>query len=141
VGNDAGVPVTGIPNSATEDSVPLANAAGTLLPYNPNGMDIEDIHTLPGGDTSWWRNTARRSVIVDAEWQGDAPYTPQGKTLPGASYPVSDTLPAILSQRRANRGFEAVAVSPDGTTAYTVMQSPLGRPQRERRRGIRGWCA
>jgi alkaline phosphatase len=31
-----------------------------------------------------------------------------------------------LSQRRANRGFEGIAVSPDERTAYTVMQSPLG---------------
>jgi alkaline phosphatase len=126
VANDAGDPVTGIPNSATEDSVPLANAAGTLLPYNPNGMDVEDIHTLPGGGYIVVEEYSPSVVIIDANGKVTRRYTPQGKTLPGASYPVSDTLPAVLSQRRVNRGFEGVTVSPDGTTAYTVMQSPLG---------------
>ena len=126
VANDAGDPVTGIPNSATEDSVPLANAAGAPLAYNSNGMDVEDIHTLPGGGYIVVEEYSPSVVIVDADGKVTRRYTPHGKTLPGASYPVRDTLPAILSQRRANRGFEGVSVSPDGTTAYTVMQSPLG---------------
>jgi alkaline phosphatase len=126
VANDAGEPVTGIPNSATDDSIPLANATGTLLPFNPNGMDVEDLHTLPGGGYIVVEEYSPSVVIVDANGKVTRRYTPQGKTLPGASYPVSDTLPAILSQRRANRGFEGVAVTPDGLTAYTVMQSPLG---------------
>ena len=53
-------------------------------------------------------------------------YTPQGKALAGSAYTVSDTLPAILAQRRANRGFESIAVADDGRTAYTLTQSPLG---------------
>ena len=126
VANDAGDPVTGIPNSALEDSIPLANADGTLLPFNPNGMDIEDIHTLPGGGYIVVEEYSPSVVIVNANGKVTRRYTPQGKTLPGASYPVSDSLPAIMSQRRANRGFEGIAVSPDGRTAYTVMQSPLG---------------
>jgi hypothetical protein len=32
----------------------------------------------------------------------------------------------VLSNRRANRGFESIAVSADGRTGYTVTQSPLG---------------
>ncbi|HZJ17094.1 MAG TPA: esterase-like activity of phytase family protein [Chthoniobacteraceae bacterium] len=124
--NDAGDPVTGIPNSATEDSVPLADASGTPLPYNPNGMDVEDIHTLPGGGYIVVEEYSPSVVIVNANGKVVTRYTPHGKTLAGASYQVSDTFPAILSQRRANRGFEGVAVSPDGTTAWTATQSPLG---------------
>ena len=64
-------------------------------------------------------------------------YTPAGKKLVDAAYAVSDRLPAVLSQRRKNRGFESVAVSRDGKTAYTMTQSPLGstKPNSATRRG------
>jgi hypothetical protein len=32
----------------------------------------------------------------------------------------------VFKQRRANRGFEALAISDDGLTAYTMTQSPMG---------------
>src|SRR5205807_9616500 len=41
-------------------------------------------------------------------------------------YTVSDILPPAFKQRRGNRGFEGIAVSPDGRTAYTLTQSPMG---------------
>lgn len=126
VANDAGDPVTGIPNSATDDSIPFLNAADAVqFPFNPNGMDIEDIHTL-GQGYILVDEYSPSVVTVDRRGKVTKRYTPAGKTLPGAAYPVSDTLPAILSQRRANRGFECIAVSLDERTAYTVMQSPLG---------------
>jgi hypothetical protein len=37
-------------------------------------------------------------------------------------------LPAIALRRRINRGFEAVAVSPDERWLYVVFQSPLAHP-------------
>jgi hypothetical protein len=37
-----------------------------------------------------------------------------------------DVLPAVFDMRRGNRGLENVAVSPDGKTAVTLMQSPMG---------------
>lgn len=36
-------------------------------------------------------------------------------------------LPEVFYQRRANRGLENVAISPDGKTAVTFMQSPMGK--------------
>jgi hypothetical protein len=53
---------------------------------------------------------------------------PQGLTLPGAAYPVSDSLPAVFADRQSNRGFESLALGPDGTTLYTAVQSPLANP-------------
>src|SRR6185436_20128647 len=41
--DDAGTPATGIPNSSSEDTVPFADAATTTqIPFNPNGLDVED---------------------------------------------------------------------------------------------------
>jgi len=121
----SGAGVTGIPNSATEDSVPLLDPL-IQIPYNPSGMDIEDIHTLPGGGYILVEEYSPSVVIADANGVVARRYTPATKTLPGADYPVRDILPGIFLSRRANRGFESIAVSPDGRTAYTMTQSPLG---------------
>jgi hypothetical protein len=125
--DDVGTPATGISNSATEDSVPFASpTAPTQLPFNPNGLDVEDLHALPGGNWIVVDEYSPSVAILGATGKVLKRYTPQGKILLGTAYPVSDNLPAILAQRRSNRGFECVAVSNDGRTAYTMTQSPLG---------------
>ncbi len=53
-------------------------------------------------------------------------YTPTSKTWPAANYRVSDILPSVLKQRRPNRGFEGIAGSANGRTAYTVTQNSMG---------------
>ena len=125
--DDAGTHATGISNSATDDSVPFDSPpATTQLPFNPNGLDLEDVHTLPGGGFIAVDEYSPSIVIISDAGKVLKRYTPGGKTLAGAAYPVNDKLPALLSNRRANRGFEAIAVSADGKTAYTMTQSPLG---------------
>jgi alkaline phosphatase len=121
----SGQGITGIPNSATEDSTPFLDSA-TPIPYNPSGMDIEDIHTLPDGKFIIVEEYSPSVVIVDEHGVVQRRYIPSSKTLPGADYPIANTLPNVLVNRRANRGFESIAVSPDRRTAYTVTQSPLG---------------
>jgi len=125
--NDLGQGVTGIPNSASADTTPFLTPTDVVpLPFNPGGMDIEDIHTLPGGGFILVEEYAPSVVIAGADGHVLRRYTPAGKTLPGANYTVSDTLPAVFNQRRANRGFEGLAVSDDGLTAYIMTQSPMG---------------
>jgi len=119
------VPVTGIPNSATEDSSPFLDV-NTPLPFNPSGMDIEDVHTLRHGRFILVEEYSPSVVIADQHGVVLKRYTPVSKTLPGADYPIGNTLPDVLKNRRANRGFECIPVSADGRTAYTVTQSPLG---------------
>ena len=125
--DDAGTRATGIPNSATEDAVPYENfTTTTALPFNPNGIDIEDLYMFKDGSFIVVDEYSPSVAIISETGKILKRYTPQGKTLAGATYPVVDNLPGILSQRRANRGFEAVAVTADEKTAYVVMQSPLG---------------
>jgi len=121
----SGSGVTGIPNSATEDSSPFLDPA-TPLPFNPSGMDIEDVHTLPSGRFILVEEYSPSVVIADPNGLVVCRYTPASKTLAGADYPIVNTLPDVLKNRRANRGFEVIPVSADGRTAYTVTQSPLG---------------
>lgn len=125
--NNLGQGVTGIPNSATADSIPFLTLTDTNpIPFNPDGMDIEDIHTLRFGGFILVEEYAPSIVIVGPFGHVLRRYTPGGTTLPGAHYTVNDRLPAVFGQRRANRGFEGLAVSDDGRTAYTMTQSPMG---------------
>ncbi len=125
--NDLGDGVTGIPNGPADDSTPyLTLTSTTPLPFNPDGMDIEDVHILPGGGFILVEEYGPSVVIVSPTGNVLKRYTPSGKTLAGAHYTVSDTLPPVFKQRRANRGFEGLAVSDDGLTAYTMTQSPMG---------------
>jgi hypothetical protein len=125
--DDAGTPATGISNSGTEDSVPFSSPSALVqLPFNPNGIDVEDLYRLPNGQFLVVDEYSPSIALVSEAGKILKRYTPQGKTLSGAAFPVADILPAILAQRRSNRGFESIAVSPDNRTAYTMTQSPLG---------------
>lgn len=48
--------------------------------------------------------------------------------MAGADYPVFETLPASHAYRRQNRGYEGLALSPDGTSLFVGLQSPLQLP-------------
>ena len=127
--NDLNQPVTGLPNGPLDDApgyLTVTAPVGQAFPPNENGLDIEDVHTLPGGGFILVEEYGPSVVIVSSTGHVLKRYTPGGKTWPNANYSVSDILPPVLKQRRANRGLESIAVSPDGRTAYTVMQSPLG---------------
>ncbi|MEU3503070.1 esterase-like activity of phytase family protein, partial [Streptomyces hundungensis] len=66
-------------------------------------------------------------VHVSARGQVLARYVPKGLELAGADYPVIGALPAILAQRKINRGFEGLAQLPNGELVLAV-QSPLSVP-------------
>ena len=125
--NDLSESVTGLPNGPTDDAPGYPDLTSTTpLPFNPDGLDPEDLHMLPGGGFILVEEYSPSVVIVSPNGNVLKRYTPVGKTLSGAHYSVSDILPPVLKERRANRGFEGIAVSPDGRTAYTVTQSPMG---------------
>ena len=125
--NNLNQPVTGLPNGPLDDAPGyLTVTAPVAFPPNQDGLDIEDVHTLPGGGFILVEEYGPSVVIVSPTGHVLKRYTPGGKTWPNANYSVSDSLPPVLKARRANRGFESIALSPDGRTAYTVMQSPLG---------------
>lgn len=138
--NDLNENVTGQPNGPADDGpgyVSVTEPTTNPIPYNHDGLDTEDIHTLPGGGFILVEEYSSSVVIVSDTGNVLRRYTPEGKTLaakdhgsgvitPAANYTVIDNLPRVLRNRRANRGFEGIAVSDDGRTAYTVMQSPMG---------------
>ncbi|HEX4247726.1 MAG TPA: esterase-like activity of phytase family protein [Pseudonocardia sp.] len=124
----SGKPVTGLSNSDSRDEPPYDWSAQALLPVNPAGLDTEGMVRAPNGD--FWISEEYAPSILHVSSTGKVltRYVPAGLSLPGTDYPVQATLPAILAKRQINRGFESMALNPDGHTVYASLQSPLALP-------------
>ena len=120
-----GKPVTGISNDQA-DELPYAGDSSAPMPFNPNGLDTEAMQLLPNGQFIVAEEYGPSIAIVDTDGKVLVRYVPEGKSNIGVHYPVKAILPAIYKARRPNRGFESIAVTPDGNTAYAILQSPLG---------------
>lgn len=132
-----GVPLTGLPNTALggnanlpyNDEVPV-DLLGNVLPLDPLGADLEGIAVDPSSGSFWMVDEYRPAiyhfsatgVLVDR-------FVPQGTALaagaPAGMFGI-EALPAVLAQRRQNRGFEAVAW--DNGKLYAFVQSPIRNP-------------
>ncbi|MEI6239401.1 MAG: esterase-like activity of phytase family protein [Planctomycetia bacterium] len=121
----SGTPLSGRPNGVGRD-VPILDAdSGTPLPGDPNGVDTEGIVQTKGG-SFWMVEEYRPSLLhVSATGRVLMRFVPEGTKLDGADAEVLDVLPAAYANRRDNRGFESIAVSPDGSRLWTMLQSPL----------------
>ncbi len=126
-----GKPLTGLSNQTGEESLFETAEVAAPLPYDPNGVDPEAIRIFPDGKFLVSEEYGPSVLVLNTNSQVLMRYVPENKPLPGVSYPVRAILPAVLSQRRTNRGFEALALSPDGKTAYVMLQSPLGDEQND----------
>lgn len=120
--------VTGLSNIDGRDEAPYDLRGEQKLPFNQAGIDPEGMVRTAGGE--FWVSEEYGPSILHISPTGKvlARYVPQGEALPQAGYPVLDTLPGILSKRQGNRGFESLAISPDGATLYAMLQSPLALP-------------
>jgi hypothetical protein len=127
----SGDPVTGLPNLEGYDEKPYDYNATTVLADNPNGLDTEGL--IVARDGSFWLSEEYSPSVLHVARDGRvlARFVPKGLDLEGAGYPVHETLPEILLTRQGNRGFESMAVAPDGRTLYTINQSPLENPDED----------
>jgi hypothetical protein len=128
--DDRGEPLSGLPIPGGEHArhEPAYDMEGTQLPPDPNGFDTEGIAALAAGGF-WLGDEFGPSLLrVDGAGRVQARHVPAGTVLDGARYPVKGTLPAIAAKRQLNRGFEAVALSPDEKWLFLVFQSPLAHP-------------
>lgn len=134
--------MTGLPNTAIigdgntphNDEVPV-DLFGNVLPLDPLGGDFEGI--VVADDGSFWLADEYRPAIYHFDSRGRLihRYIPLGThAAAGAAVPAPGTaglygveaLPAVLAQRRQNRGFEAIAMQ-DGKL-YAFVQSPARNP-------------
>ena len=142
----SGRPISGlpIPEDAVADVEPAFDLEGNRLAVDPSGADTEGIAALSDGTFFVGDEYAPSIFKVDASGTILCRWVPDGqqRALAGADYPVCGVLPAIAAKRRLNRGFEALAVSPDSRWLYVMFQSALALPDKaafEHGRHVRLW--
>lgn len=132
------------PASAHAEHEPIFSLAGDRLGTDPSGVDSEGIAALDDGGF-WIGDEYGPSLLkVDREGRVLVRWVPAGAEpwFEGAAYPVAGVLPPVAAARRLNRGFEALALSPDERMLTLVFQSPLAHPDRaaqEAGRHVRIW--
>lgn len=125
-----GTPITGLPNvpgpvgPAFRDEVPT-DLFGNVLDRDAFGGDIEGIVRVEDG-TYWIVDEFRPAIYHFTAWGSLIErFVPAGSNAFGEIV-GTEALPAVYGQRRANRGFEAVAYQ--NGKIYAFIQSPLDNP-------------
>ncbi|MDC7126070.1 MAG: esterase-like activity of phytase family protein [Spirochaetales bacterium] len=123
----SGNPITGRPNPegrGTTGEIPYDND-GNVLYYDDYGLDGEGIVALKNGE--FWISDEYGPHIVH--------YNADGVELERISPVGVETgerkLPAVFKRRRANRGMEGLAITPDEKTLVGIMQSTLYNPSKK----------
>ncbi|MGG7570267.1 esterase-like activity of phytase family protein [Streptomyces sirii] len=123
----SGKAVTGLPNQRGRDEAPYTYDARRPLSYDPDGLDTEGV--VRAADGSFWLADEYGPSLVHVSASGRvlARHIPKGLGLTGTGYPVVESLPGLLRKHAVNRGFEGLALLPDGDLVAAV-QSPLAHP-------------
>lgn len=99
------------------------------LGTSPRGVDSEGIVVDPR-DRSFWVADEYLPSIMHAQRDGTVvtrvvPLGTEGNAM-GSGADAVAAFPATIGLNfRPNRGFEGIAISPDGRTLYTALQSPM----------------
>ncbi|MGF1493135.1 MAG: choice-of-anchor I family protein [Microcoleaceae cyanobacterium] len=152
---DGTTPITGLTNIPNVDLRPVDAAGNSVdLPgltdldasefgsdFDPLGADLEGIVRAPNGNL--WMVDEYRPAIYNFTAEGELinRFVPQGtldmanEANPGVDFPEgtfgAETLPEEYLNRRANRGFEGVALDTDENILYAFIQTPMSNPDRE----------
>jgi hypothetical protein len=125
----SGVGATGLPNIKGYDAVPTDVKGITAdSMYNLSGLDAEGIVKTANGE--FWIVDEYAPSLAQLSSTGaiKTRYVPAGWKGTPTSFKAVKSIPALYLTRKANRGFEALALSPDGKTLFIGLQSPLLNP-------------
>ena len=132
--DSSGIPITGLLNPIIKtEGRPGFDLDGKEIEYDANALDSEALVKLSDG-TFWIADEFASSLVhVDVDGRILKRLIPVGyeSLYTDVSYPVEASLPTILTKRHINRGIESLAVNPNETYLYFIMQSPLDNPDIE----------
>ena len=119
-----GLPIPGGDMARME---PAFDLSGAPLGHSLAGADTEAVVALADGTFRVADEYGPSILVVAADGVVQARWVPAGEggALSGSAYRVEDVLPAQAARRRPNRGFEALALSPDEARLHVILQSPL----------------
>lgn len=124
--NAGGVKLNGLPNpvgAGNTGELPY-DLNGNLLATSADGIDSEGL--VRASDGSFWVSDEYGPHIVH--------FDAAGKTIerinPFGSGTGGRKIPIVFATRRANRGMEGLAITPDGKTLVGMMQSPMYNPSK-----------
>jgi Esterase-like activity of phytase len=138
-----GRPVSGlpVPGGAHVRSEPVFDLQGNPLEPDPDGLDTEGIAPLPDGGFWIGDEFGPTLVRIDAAGKIVRRLLPAGIHSEASPAP-EHCLPALAGRRQINRGFEALALSPDARFLFLAFQSPLAHPDEAAHEGaahVRLW--
>lgn len=124
--NANGIKLNGLPNpigmGASGETAYDLN--GQIIAASADGIDSEGL--VRAADGSFW--------ISDEYGPHIAHFDASGKTIerinPFGTGTGGRKIPAVFANRRANRGMEGLAITPDGKTLVGMMQSPMYNPSK-----------
>lgn len=124
--NQTGGKLNGLPNpigmGASGETAYDLN--GNLIAPSADGIDSEGLVRMADG--SFWVSDEYGPHLVH--------FDATGKTLerinPFGTGTGGRKIPAVFANRRANRGMEGLAITPDGKTLVGIMQSPMYNPSK-----------
>lgn len=125
----SGKGVTGLPNLKGYDAVPtdVKGITSTTL-YNIAGLDSEGIVRTRNGEFWVVDEYAPSLARLSKDGVLKTKYVPTNWAGTSQDFTVVKSIPEIFLKRKANRGFEALALSPDERTLFIGLQSPLLNP-------------
>lgn len=123
------ISISNDPNQPYNDEVPVDLFNNVINPLDPLGADLEGIVAMPDG--SFWMVDEYRPAIYHFAADGVMieRFVPAGTAAAAGKPPGTygtESLPAVIAQRRQNRGFEAIAYQ--NGKLYAFVQSPLRNP-------------
>lgn len=121
----SGHKITGLPNpvgmGGSTGETPL-DVSGKVLNTDKHGLDPEGLVIMSDG--SFWLSDEYGPHIVHLD--------ASGKELERINpFDTPRKIPAVFGSRRANRGMEGLAITPDGKYLVGMMQSPMYNPASE----------
>ena len=124
--NAAGALINGLPNPAGMGASGETgyDLNGALLTPSADGLDSEGL--VLATDGTFWVSDEYGPHIVH--------FDATGKTIerinPFGTGTGGRKIPAVFTNRRANRGMEGLTITPDGKTLVGIMQSPMYNPSK-----------